>query len=306
MHTPLGQNGIPAPHDGPMTRPSMLLTAFLGALLLAACTNESAAPDETTAMNGNNKAAPSLLEPPPPGEDSQSDEEGQSDDNHEIVEFEARFDIDRTSGGKGFQGSWLEREGQPSLVCSYRPMEEYFAFVDKRVVARGYHYSNPINVQQIGADHFNLISLKLADGETPREPPPSELPVPPWVDNRAAFEARKGRWVQIFALLEEGKKKKDKDLYHVTLKIADGTSIRAIIYTHNFTPSWAPRLGTLVSVLGTAHIREDGTLAISPPRYSICDGKVSGCGMNRVRRGPPGRKGGLKRLPVKQSPKAKP
>ncbi len=205
--------------------------------------------------------------------------------DQEIVRFEARLDMERLPAGKRFQGTILYREGRSDLVVSYRPMEEYFRFVDKRVVVEGYHYSNPPHVQQIMADHFAITAVELAPGETPRDPIPTTLPVPPWVRTGPEVAARAQRWAQCAGTLTEARKNPDDDWCKARLTLADGTQLEATLYISTLKAEWEPLVGRAVTVLGRiGEAPIDGVWPFASPT-AVCEGEVSGCGMPGPGRG---------------------
>ena len=86
--------------------------------------------------------------------------------------YEGVLDIDRASGGKRLQGTWLQREGRETMAISYRPQPEYFQYVEKRVKIIGERYRPDPMAQQISTPHLIVHSIELAEGETPWDPIP--------------------------------------------------------------------------------------------------------------------------------------
>ena len=268
---------------------------------------------ETTA-DATSPDGPRKINPPAP-EDPVNDDA----DTSEAVTYEdATFEIDRVAGGKRFQGSWLLLPSGRELVLSYRPMPEHFDLVGKKVVATGKHYSNPPHVQSIGADHFQLHSLKAAPGETPISPKPTSLPAPPLVNNQAEFRGMLRRWVQLRATLVGKAEVQDTGQYwvDVILELEDGTQIHATFSKTTYEREYAALEGKRVSTTGRAWSnkleRWSEAKLLEPPKsledidldeesedeeperfnlggnLSLCEGDVDGCGMTREK--PKGKK----------------
>ena len=230
------------------------------------------------------KELPSLLGPAPseeaPGKKQKTGEK--------IVTYTARFDMDRLAGGKRFQGSILYLDGGRTLLASYRPMKQYFQFVDRRVVVQGFHWSPPPEAQQIMADHFSITSMKLAPGQTPYATKPTSLPSPPLVRTRGELEARKDRWVQVVATLAGGKKPANEAWGVANLVLGDGTAVEASVYWGTYEQRWKSLVGKKVTVTGKAAVKDEGgkKRLLLPGRTAICQGVVDGCGMRPGTGGP--------------------
>lgn len=141
-------------------------------------------------------------------------------DGHDVTTFEAYFDIDRFAAGKRFQGSWIITDSGRQLVASYRPIEEHYDKVGKRVIVEGYHYSNPPHVQQIMASHFKIISMKLAPGQTPATSKGGKLPAPPQLGDLQEIKAHLNRWGQVHGTLS--KVESSDWSYDLTLDVGGG------------------------------------------------------------------------------------
>lgn len=225
---------------------------------------------------------------------------------------DAIFEIDRVAGGKRFQGSWLLLPGGQELLLSYRPMPEHFDLLGKKVVATGKHYTNPPNIQSIGADHFELHSIEAAPGVKPLSPKPTSLPAPPIVRDEKSFRGMFRRWVQLRAKLigeSEGNDKEDSWI-EVVLELEDGTKIHANFYKLTYEREFAKLEGKQISTTGRAwseklerwtpdKLMEPATLDDDPldekkseneenqkpeklilgGNISLCEGDVDGCGM---------------------------
>ena len=221
----------------------------------------------------------------------------------DIVELEGVFDIERLAGYKRFQGSWLYTDGG-RYVLSYRPMPEYTPFVERRVVARGAHYT-PWG-QAISARHFRVDSMRLADGETPRDDvEPGQLPIPPTVRTRAEFERREDRSLQLFATLVSvtGDNANRRE---ITLRLDDGALLESSLPTFYLDQLERDAVGERVTILGTVYSTRPQPLTPLPDALApgepdepdepgepdepyelrlnaetICLGEVHGCGLRQ-------------------------
>ena len=189
--------------------------------------------------------------------------------------YEGRFDIDRLPQSKRFQGAWLTQDGGESLLLAYRPMPEYFAFVDKRVVLEGRPYSP--GGQRIGAEHVQVESVRLADGETALAQPPTSLPVPPRVQTRDELGARTGRWVEVFAtLVGEREGAADGDWRTLEFRMDDGSMVVTVEASWVVDGTFRAHFGRRMTLLGKVY-EGDGQLGLGP--VEACLGEVEGCGM---------------------------
>ena len=257
-------------------------------LLLASCATSETKKQSTPKKEGtpvskeqDKKVLPSLLAPAPSAE---APGKQQAKAEHKTVTYTARFDIDRLAGGKRFQGSIIYLDGGRTLVAGYRPIKEYFQFVDRRVVVQGYHWSPDPNAQQIMADHFTITSIKLAPGETPYTSKPKALPTPPMVRTKKELEARKDRWVQVVGTLHGGHKPKDEAWGVANLDLGDGTRVEASVYWSTYEGQWKPLVGKEVTVTAKAATKQEEAgkkRFLLPGRTAICEGVKDGCGMGR-------------------------
>lgn len=222
-------------------------------------------------------SAPSALATPPEAKPRVAPKDG------ETVRYTARLDMDRLAGGKRLQATTLYLDDGRRLLLSYRAVEKWFKFIDKRVVVKGQHYTNPPDVQSVQADHFRVISIELAPGQTPHAKEPTQLPTPDTVKNKAEFEAHDGRWVQLFATLKTGSKRTDDDWCDALVLLDDGTEIWTSMYKTTFGRVWKPLFGKPVSLIGRAH---RDTKDVKRPlklhgQVAVCAGKVERCGMDQ-------------------------
>ena len=184
--------------------------------------------------------------------------------------FEALLDIDRLEGGKGFQGTWLEKPDGTRLVVSYSPVPEYFQFIEKRVVVQGETYMPAPYEQHIGATHIRVRSIALAPGETAG---PGSLPLPRLVTTRSQLAP--GRWIEAQGTLRSATKHADDDWCDAVMVLGDGTEVGASMYITEMESKWTPLVGSGVTVMGK--LDADGKKLIGPT--AICAGAVRGCGM---------------------------
>ncbi len=192
-----------------------------------------------------------------------------------IQTYEGRLDMDRLPQSKRFQGTWLELDGGGSLVLAYRPMPEHFALVDRRVVLEARPYS-PAG-QSIGADHVQLESIRLAEGETALADPPDALPVPPRVQSGEEVGARVGRWVELFAtLIGEREDAADGDWRTLEFRLDGGAIVVTVEASWVVDGTFRPHFGERMTLLGKVYER-DGQLGLGP--VEACLGEVRGCGM---------------------------
>ena len=112
----------------------------------------------------------------------------------ERVEVSTRYIISPIRGGKRLQGVYLRLDSGEVWIRSYRPIPEEYEFSDKRVVVTGRPYTNSPYVQSVGGVHFELESIRLADGEIPHDPKPLTLLPPPNTASKKEFDEREGRW----------------------------------------------------------------------------------------------------------------
>lgn len=189
-----------------------------------------------------------------------------------VVQCEARFEIDPIPGGKRFQGSWLVLDDSRRYVLSYRPIPEYYPFVDKRVSVTGRPYTPGRDTQHIHAKHFQVISIELAPGEIPYEELPTELPTPPLLYSADALRERNGRWGQVVGQLIDLKDDPDTHFNIAFLKLEDGTEITAHYAAES---QWRPFLGSTVTVVsrievGTADMACEEDEVVLTGWYAVC------------------------------------
>jgi hypothetical protein len=162
------------------------------------------------------------------------------------VRLEGRYEVDPVPGGKRFQGSWLVLDDGSRYVIAYRPVAAHFAFIDKRVVIHGRPYMPGADTQHMGAQHLQVDTIELAEGETPYTSPPAEPPLPPLARSIADLSPRRGRWVRVVGRLETVEDDPDSYLGLAVLRLADGSQLRA-----RYVPKAAFRryVGQMVTVI---------------------------------------------------------
>lgn len=187
------------------------------------------------------------------------------------------FDIDRISGGKRFQGSWLELPDGERLVLSYRPLRDYLAYVEKQVVVTGERYQP--EGQAISGPHFRVESMRLAEGETARATVPTSLPVPPLCRDQAAVLDRLDRWAQVVGTLVDAHEIGSRGWYEVVLRLDDGTELRLTEFGTMVDHLYRPRFGTRVTITGQLSRADDSGGLRLGGATALCEGEVDGCGM---------------------------
>jgi hypothetical protein len=235
--------------------------------------------EATMKPDPSEEAEPAADEPAAdePAADEPTAEEPSDDEPGEGEVYEGRLEIDPVPGGKRFQGTFVVLDEGDPIMLSYRPVEEYFAFVERRVVIRGeFMERQPSHVQQVSAPHFRVESIELADGEEPIEPTPEELPAPPVVEDVSALEERAGRWAQIVGTLGAIEDGPGRWANHSTLTLADDTEVPLESMARG--PS-AGLDGEFVTIVGRVSRSEDEPHLRVGRVVAICPGRASRCGM---------------------------
>lgn len=196
--------------------------------------------------------------------------------------MEGFLDMERLASGKRFQGTWIHLDAGEPLLLSYRPVPEYFGFVERRVVFTGERYEP--RGQAVGAQHFRIATIELAPGETPYDPVPATLPKPPVLRDRASLRARHGRWVQVVGTLMPGKalpKDGSLETMETSIRLQDGSLVMSRTAKSYYERDWRALEGQVVTSLGKLHI-DHGALRLGYAS-SVCPGEVDGCGMPGLR-----------------------
>ncbi len=193
----------------------------------------------------------------------------------ETVTWTATLDMDRFPGGKRFQGVWLHPEGSDrAYVLSYRAGETWFPFVEKKVVVTGRPWWPGRDTQHIGADHFEVTTIDLAEGELPWDPVPTQVPEPPTATSAAAVAERGlGHWVRVIATLEA--LEPDPRWPPAVLRLSDKTALRLEAVRG---ADAKPLLGQTVTAMARIGRDERGELVLAAP-VAICAGDTARCAM---------------------------
>jgi len=175
---------------------------------------------------------------------------------------EGTLEIDRVAGGKRFQGTWLLRDDGGDYVLSYRPDPELFRFVGKRVFAIGQPYRPGPEEQHVEAQHFKLITMVLAPGETPWEPAPTELPPPPRVGTAAGLAAMARRWVVAEGTLTDEWTPDEVGGSGTARLRLDNGEVSVTVTETAWRDVWAPLIGKEVDVTARVHLTDADKLAL--------------------------------------------
>ncbi len=266
---------------------ALLVVMLTAAAFLAGCRHLAPPKGEEIAQPSLDPAA---MEPdenfpvltPAPGSADAAQEPPASDapTYGDEIELEALFVIDPVAGSKRLQPESLVLASGETWIVAYRPIRSHFPYADRRVVVRGRQYWNPSHVQSVVATHFELQSIELAPGETPHDPPPSELPAPPLIRTLPELEARLGRglWVHCAGVLESLRDGEEETPWLAgTFRLEDGTGLplRGI-------SNQSQRFTELAGKKSTILARITGGDQGSPIRLApatICPGVVDRCGM---------------------------
>jgi hypothetical protein len=161
--------------------------------------------------------------------------------------LEGQYEVDPIPGGKRLQGSWLVLDDGRRYVVSYRPVPEYFAFLDKRVVVQGRPYWPGRDTQHVGATHLAIDSIELAPGQVPYESVPTEVPQPPIVRTGDALDRREGRWARVVVVVIAVDDDPDGYLCVAQLQMMDG----ALLWVRNtLRNKWCDCVAQTVTVTG--------------------------------------------------------
>lgn len=223
-----------------------------------------------------------LAEPPSSDDDAPVPEPSYEPRFGEPVEREALYVVDPVAGGKMLQAASLHFDNGEVWIRSYRPVAAELQYADKRVVVTGRPYHNSPFVQSVAGTHFELESIRLAPGETARDPIPERIPAPPSVENRAALEARVGLWAQCIGTLDSLEAPSDDSPWwgRGTLGLADGSTVvmNSIPYGDG-----APQVeqGTTVTALALVLAPEQpGDMPSLGGNLRLCAGRVERCLMD--------------------------
>lgn len=175
---------------------------------------------------------------------------------------EGVLEIDRVAGGKRFQGTWILRDDGGDYVLSYRPDPSLYKFVGKRVFAVGQPYRPGANEQHILAEHFKLITILLAPGETPYDPEPTELPPPPRVGTAAGLAAMARRWVIAEGTLTDDHAFVDGEQWGTARLRLDNGEVPVHVSRNAWRTTWLPLVGKEVAVTARVIVTAEDKLAL--------------------------------------------
>jgi len=218
-----------------------------------------------------------LADPPPPLEDTMARDSFEPTFG-DPVEREGVFLMDPIAGSKRLQACTVRFDDGEEWILSYRANPAYYQYVDKRVRVKGRPFWPSSQVQHVMGTHLEVENLELAPGETPYDPPPTELPAPPLVRDGAAFEARAGRWAQCVGTLVSLEPEPDTTYWNRgVLRLADGAEV-AMAGIPASREEWRTQVGKRVTVLGRVFEGESGRLELGS--RAVCPGEVPRCGMD--------------------------
>ena len=187
-------------------------------------------------------------------------------ENREKGVIKGVLDIARVSSGKRLQTTSIKGEKGVEYVLSYRPMPEYYAFVERKVVAEGEHYEP--QGQAIYARHFSASSVKLADGEQPIQPVPKYLPAPDYVeDDMSSFV---GRWIRARVSMVDSFLPEGESWVELNLLCEDSKDLIRTSYPQSRTSKYDGLKGKKFSIIGLLRSRAkvDGE-PIAQPEYAM-------------------------------------
>jgi hypothetical protein len=198
------------------------------------------------------------------------------------VEREGLFLMDPIAGSKRLQACTIRFDDGEEWILSYRANPEYYQYIDKRVRVKGRPYWPSPNVQHVMGTHLQVDLLELAEGETPYDPLPTEMPAPPIIRDGAAFDARVGRWVQCVGTLLSLEPEPDGPYWsRGVLRMEDGAEV-TMMGIPSTKEEWRALRGERVTVLGRVYEGDSGKLELGT--RAVCPGEVPRCGMDS---GPP-------------------
>ena len=225
-------------------------------------------------------AEPTDALPSFPAEAAEADPASYEPSYGDVVDREGVYVVAPLSGSKRLQSVSLRFDDGEVWVRAYRPIAEELQYADKRVRVRGRPYVNSPLVQSVDATHFELQSIELAPGETAYDPPPTQIPAPPQVEDGAALRARVGLWAHCVGTLEALQAPGEDDAPwwgRGRLRLSDGSEVALRFISWSEGPP-ALQTGALVTALGPVQL-EDGQLALGGP-LRLCAGRVARCQMD--------------------------
>lgn len=183
------------------------------------------------------------------------------------VLIEGVYDVARVEGSKRLQPATVRLDDGTALLRSYRPVQAEFGFLERRVKLIGSVRSGvdaDPTVQQVVAPSVTPEVIELCPGETPWDPIPEQLPVPPLVVASGALGCRAGLWVRAEGVLEAVTHKGGDPWWaDARLHLSDGGVVEIPTVPTNH---WEPLRGRAVVVTGrVARSPEEATFKLVGP-----------------------------------------
>ena len=176
--------------------------------------------------------------------------------------IEGLLDMDRVAQGKRLQATTLTDDKGHVHILSYRPMPEYYHFLERRVVVTGTRHSP--GGQSVAGPHLQIKQIKLAEGVSAIIPGPRALPAPPFSENHAALQLRMGRWVRVRVTYQGGYRPEGDDWVEVNLAAPDGTRLRTRVYRYLFEGKWTRLKEKPFTIIGKLQPYTSPTRALKP------------------------------------------
>jgi hypothetical protein len=194
------------------------------------------------------------------------------------------YTVNPIAGGKRLQPAVITLDDGTDLLRSYRPVQEEFGFIGKRVVVTGTVYTDagqPPEVQQVMSPHIYPESITLAPGEVPHDTTPDTLPTPPLVESATAVTGHQGKWVSLYATLESLSKREDETTWSdCRLRFADGSRLIVEWVSHTRLQKYIPGEITLTLRVSEVTTEDSGMKHITAGMHAVCPGRVERCGMD--------------------------
>lgn len=181
--------------------------------------------------------------------------------------------------GKKFQGSWLVLDDGRRALLSYRPVAEYFKFINKKVVIEGCPYQ-PYG-QSIFAWHFKALSIGLTHGEKfdkiGRGLDPTKIPTPPVVRSEGELVKNNGSWMALHGKITSSPTSANDCFWTAELILRDGVTIKG---KNMYSPKCRKITGGEVTVVTRLFPEEAGSVKEYRVGGAICQGYEPRCGMD--------------------------
>ena len=165
---------------------------------------------------------------------------------------EGMLDMSRVSSGKRLQTTSVSTSTGDVYVLSYRPMPDYYAFIERQVIVEGEHYEP--QGQAISAKHFSPKALRLAPGEKPRAPAPKFLPAPDFL--LQAPEERIGRWIRARVVMVQSYLPKGSMWVELNIRCTDCGVLIRTTYPKSKESKYEGLKGETFAVIGKLRRRQ--------------------------------------------------